>query len=404
MKTIPHKTERLHALDSLRAIMMMLGLVLHSVITYVGGEPYASWPIRDPNNYNTNLEVISSTIHVFRMPIFMVVAGFFAALLFYERGSKKMFKNRMNRILLPFLVFVVVLFPFVRGGMRYTLKVFEGNINAFSEVAAMFASFSDFIPARTMHLWFLYYLIMFSLGSYMLGLLFQKLPKISQYINKVFYYIFEKPILRLIVFSGITLVLLLLMDRSWVATSTSFVPDFNTFIFYFFFYMFGWLLFKSKSLLGSFKQYDWAFTIIALAGYIWYFFIGYDFLDPFLIKVIKATCCWLLIFGVTGLFIRYGSNHSARMRYVSDSSYWVYLLHLPLTIIIPALIADWNISGTLKFLFVTSSTAVICFVSYHYLVRNSFIGKFLNGRTYPRQISAIRQAYEAEKLKVQFDK
>jgi glucan biosynthesis protein C len=34
MNTIPHKTERLHSLDSLRAIMMLLGLVIHSSITY----------------------------------------------------------------------------------------------------------------------------------------------------------------------------------------------------------------------------------------------------------------------------------------------------------------------------------------------------------------------------------
>ena len=404
MKTIPHKTERLHALDSLRAIMMMLGLVLHSVITYIGGEPYSAWPIRDPNNFNINLELINSTIHIFRMPIFMVVAGFFAALLFYDRGASKMFKNRMNRILLPFLVFVIILFPLVMGGMNYTLKVFDGNVNAFSEVLTTFSSLSDFIPLRTMHLWFLYYLIMFSIASYLLGLLFQKTPKVSQFTHKIFHSVFQSPFLRLIVFTAITVFLLVYMDRSWVATSTSFMPDFNTFIFYFFFYMFGWLLFKSKSLLGTFKRFDWFFTILAFVAYIWYFYSGYEVLDPFSIKVVKASCCWLLIFGVTGLFLRYGSNHSARMRYVSDSSYWVYLLHLPLTIIIPALIVDWDIPGTLKFIFVMTTTAVICFVTYHYFVRNSFIGKFLNGRTYPRQISEIRKAHEAEQLKVQFDK
>lgn len=34
MKAQPHKTERLHSLDALRAIMMLLGLVIHSAITY----------------------------------------------------------------------------------------------------------------------------------------------------------------------------------------------------------------------------------------------------------------------------------------------------------------------------------------------------------------------------------
>ncbi|NCQ58035.1 MAG: 2,3,4,5-tetrahydropyridine-2,6-carboxylate N-succinyltransferase, partial [Flavobacteriales bacterium] len=42
------KTERLHALDSLRAIMMMLGIVLHSSNTYVVADYGASWPLKDP--------------------------------------------------------------------------------------------------------------------------------------------------------------------------------------------------------------------------------------------------------------------------------------------------------------------------------------------------------------------
>ncbi|WP_179008463.1 acyltransferase family protein [Winogradskyella forsetii] len=403
MKTIPSKTERLHALDSLRAIMMLLGVVLHSVITYIGGEPYAAWPIRDPNNFNTNLEWISSYIHVFRMPIFMVVAGFFAALLFYERGTRQMFKNRMSRIALPFLVFVILLFVPVAGGMKYTLNIFASVPNALAETTAQFTTFSDFVPTRTLHLWFLYYLIMFSLVSFLLGLLFKKLPKASQHIHIAFHYIFKHSILRLFVFTFITVLILIFMNRYWVNTSTSFVPDFSTFIFYFFFYMFGWLLFKSKSLLKSFMKHDWLYTILGTLLFTWYFIADTEVMDLWVIITIRSLACWLLTFGFTGLFVRYGSHHSARMRYISDASYWVYLLHLPLTIIIPALIAEWNISGVLKFLFVTLTTSSICFVTYHYFVRNTFIGKFLNGKKYSRRISDIKHV-EISKMKLIRDK
>ena len=390
MKTASHKTERLHALDSLRAIMMLLGVVLHSVITYVGGEPYVAWPIRDPNNFNTSLEWISSIIHVFRMPIFMVVAGFFAALLFYERGKQKMFKNRMRRITFPFVVFLVILFVPVAAGMEYTLEVFNSNSNAYSDTISKYATLDSFIPKRTIHLWFLYYLIMFSAVSFLLGLLFKKLPKASLFINSAFHSILKHSILRLVVFTFLTVIILVFMNRSWVDTSTSLIPDFNTFIFYFFFYMFGWLLFKSKSLLTSFTKNDWLFTILGSLLFTWYFFTDTTQMNLWIVMTIRSLSCWLLIFGVTGLFLRYGSNHSARMRYISDSSYWVYLLHLPLTIIIPALIADWNIPAVLKFLFVTLTTGLICFITYHYFVRSSFIGKFLNGRKYSRKLSDIK--------------
>lgn len=39
MKALPYKSERLHALDPLRAIMMMLGIVFHSGWTYIEGKP-----------------------------------------------------------------------------------------------------------------------------------------------------------------------------------------------------------------------------------------------------------------------------------------------------------------------------------------------------------------------------
>jgi hypothetical protein len=64
-------------------------------------------------------------------------------------------------------------------------------------------------------------------------------------------------------------------------------------------------------------------------------------------------------------------------------------MHLPLTILLPAVIADWDISAVIKFLFVTITTGVICFVTYHYFVRNTFIGKFLNGRRYSRKLKDI---------------
>ncbi|MFT5848000.1 MAG: glucan biosynthesis protein C, partial [Psychroserpens sp.] len=113
---------------------------------------------------------------------------------------------------------------------------------------------------------------------------------------------------------------------------------------------------------------------------------------------------WLFIFGITGLFIRYGSNHSSAMRYISDSSYWVYLVHLFLTAIIPSFIVDWPLPSAIKFLFVLIITGVICYVSYHYLVRGTFIGKFLNGRTYSKKLSDIKNAESLSQLKPALDK
>ena len=215
--------------------------------------------------------------------------------------------------------------------------------------------------------------------------------------STMFSWIIQKPILRVIIFASLTVLVYILMGVPQVATSTSFTPDFNTFIYYFFFYLVGWVLFKSKHLLAAMMKFDWVCTISGVVLFSVYFFNSDTFGYEFLI-ILKSIMVWLFIFGITGLFIRYGSNHSAKMRYISDSSYWVYLVHLTFTAIIPSFIVDWPIHAVLKFLIVLISSGTICFVSYHYLVRNTLIGKFLNGRKYSRKLSDIKKAEALSKL------
>lgn len=405
MKTTPHKTERLHALDSLRAIMMMLGIVLHSAITYSGGQPNAAWPLRDTFNDSVFLEWLLYIIHNFRMPIFMVIAGFFASLLFFERSPRRMLINRTKRILLPLIVFVFVLWPLVSGAFIFSQQAF-GLLDPFApdmgtrllySYAYVFTNFDALTPDSTIHLWFLYYLVLFSLASYGLAMLFKRLPKLTEANTRALDFILKRPLLKLGVSVAVTFLILLVMNREWVATSTSFIPDLNTFIFYFAFYMSGWILFKSKHLLSTFTQYDLTFTLAGTVLYTLYFIAGPESLALELQMLINATCVWLFTFGITGLFLRHLSKHSAVMRYVSDSSYWVYLIHLPLTALLPGLIGNWGIPAVLKFAIVAVVTTSICFATYHYLVRATWIGAFLNGRKYSRRISDIRKA-EAARL------
>ena len=47
MKVQPKKIERIHALDSLRAIMMLLGVVLHTAMTYADTDYGLGWGLKD---------------------------------------------------------------------------------------------------------------------------------------------------------------------------------------------------------------------------------------------------------------------------------------------------------------------------------------------------------------------
>ncbi|WP_245167619.1 acyltransferase family protein [Croceivirga sp. JEA036] len=388
MKALPTKTKRLHALDALRGIMMLLGIVLHSALTYSVTPHGDAWSIKDPNSTSLATDFLVLLIHIFRMPLFFMVAGFFGALLFYERSALKMIKNRFSRIVLPFLVFLILLWPVIVFAFGYTHGVFLAKPKPLSHALRMLSSTQDLIPKSTSHLWFLYYLMLITIATVLIALLLRTLPILKIKTKAVFKAILKNPLIRIISLATIVGLLLKVFGSSMVATSVSLVPDYQTFSYYFIFYFLGWLVYISKEPLTLFVKYSWLTTSLAVGLSIVEGLVitAYN-LNPSgnsnLLIAFNAIIVSLFIFGLTGLFVRYASTHSPKLRYISDASYWVYLIHLPITVLIPAALADLPLPALIKFFIVILVTGVICFVSYHYLVRNTFIGKFLNGKKYP---------------------
>ena len=215
--------------------MMLLGLVLHSALTYNVVSHGDAWSLKDPESTNIATDSIVFLIHFFRMPIFFLVAGFFGSMLFYERKPIKMIKNRISRIAYPFIVFLFILWPAIIFTFEYTKTSFLGNNEPFKKAVESLSSISDFFPTSTFHLWFLYYLLIITFVSFILALLLKKAKKITNKITISFDWIIKKPILRVFFFSGITFLLYVVMKTSMVEVSVYLTPDFNTFIFHFFF-------------------------------------------------------------------------------------------------------------------------------------------------------------------------
>src|ERR1700758_4231750 len=152
------KTSRIYAIDMLRAIMMLLGLVIHSGITYAVINFGQAWSIKDPHNTNIMFDIVVEFIHTFRMPVFFVVSGFLAAMLFFDRGPEKMIANRMKRIVLPFAIGLLLLYPAVVITFIYFNLTVAGAPGAFSTAVKTFSNTFAWSNVNTVHLWFLYYL------------------------------------------------------------------------------------------------------------------------------------------------------------------------------------------------------------------------------------------------------
>ena len=107
------------------------------------------------------------------------------------------------------------------------------------------------------------------------------------------------------------------------------------------------------------------------------------FLDRVLFSVVQVSYAWLMCFGFLGLFHRCFSTSRAWVRYVSDASYWMYLVHVPVLILCQYWVSRWDDPAILKFTFVCTFTTVVLMASYQAFVRWTYIGLLLNGRMVP---------------------
>lgn len=101
------------------------------------------------------------------------------------------------------------------------------------------------------------------------------------------------------------------------------------------------------------------------------------------ISIVTQACYpWLLTFGFMGLVKQFWHRENARIQYLSDSAYWLYLAHLPLVIALQVVMKDWPIPSLIKFLLNIVFVTVLLLWIYERVVRYSWLGRFLNG---PRQ-------------------
>jgi len=376
---------RYHALDALRAAMMFLGIYLHAVVAY---SPTGGWPYK-PAQLTTTLDWSVGLIHVFRMPVFYVMAGFFAALLLQRYGLRRAADNRFWRIVVPFVVGWIILYPMVmflaavgRGGMDRALDfILSGRFLAY---------------AHPLHLWFLEYLIVLYLLAIVAVMGVRPLPQDVRTQLLRFFRLAVQSWWAPLIFAVPSFLAMLLMKHPWLEDPPSFVPVARIVLAYAIPFAFGWLLYLNTDLLETLSRRAWpyaAFAAVASFAYLASFVVPMERDAAFYVmRAVHSVALWLLIFAVTGLFLRYLGGHSAFRRYLCDSSYFLYLAHMPVLIAFQLLLRDVPLPPLAKVPLALAATIAILLPLYRYGVRPTFVGAVLNGRRYPGALTPATAA------------
>lgn len=88
---------------------------------------------------------------------------------------------------------------------------------------------------------------------------------------------------------------------------------------------------------------------------------------------------WGMSLGLMVLVRRRLSRENRTIRYLSDSSYFLYLTHLPLVIALQVVVRDWAWPSLLKLVLIGVVVTAVLLVLYDVAVRYTVIGQVLNG-------------------------
>jgi glucan biosynthesis protein C len=409
--------ERYHGLDFVRAVAMLLGVVLHISMFFCDVNSF-HWIAGEHKRDSLNTFAVMG-IHFFRMQLFMLLAGFFAELVLQRKGMNALMRDRIKRILWPFLIGIFLFMPMF---MLVTNDTWPGAYtNIFDGVSMLeriksyllWGAFTErdvFNEYNFWHFWFIYFLLFFYLAHWLMHQLGSKdfLFKDNSLFNSLVR-------ISLTQKWGFLILTLLAFPIHFSLQSPMFWPShfnfqINEMIYYFGFYVFGVYLHKNITLLKSLAQNGWFYVFISIP---FVFLLNgptekYDLMRNVVVDItswkvaniqvweegvfsnsafksiivfLRCAVSWTLCLGFIGLAHRYLNQPGRYVRYLADSAYWVFWVHILFTCFFSRYAQEITFgNAVLKSVVIFYLSLFFMYLSYNKCVRYTFLGDYFMSR------------------------
>jgi len=396
--------ERWHGLDALRGGALLLGILFHAAFSFFPGDQL--WTVMDTQRSGA-LSGIAFILHIFRMTLFFVLAGYFGRMMFHRVGTGAFIKDRLKRISLPLIIFWPIMIVCFIALMIWAVVVANGGAIPKNQPPPPPMSLAT-LPLT--HLWFLYSLLLLY-GVMLLARGLLSVLKLGPVLGRLI-----DQALRLTAPIGLLPLLLAIPTAAalWHHTNWhpffgiptpeyGFVPNRAAIIAYGTAFVLGWALHRqpehmqratklwSAYLLGAAALSAYCLTSVGVK--VSYFQPLPEGSKHFYVMA-YALSIWCWTFGLIGLSLRVWAKESPIRRYIADASYWLYIIHLPIIMALQIWVSQWAWPAELKYAMILTISIPLMLLSYEFLVRYSFIGWVLNGKKLKRSKAKL-----AEKIK-----
>ena len=324
-------TDRLHSLDFLRAFALLMGVLLHVLMLFL--EPF------DGSEPRLGGSIIFIWIHTWRMPLFMLLAGFFTALSIQKRDAGNYALNRLIRLGVPILILWAVI-PEIDEGTSDIFKLPELISWLLYDVP---------FTLRLDHLWFLYYLLIFY-GA--LLLLKRITPKVFKFITD-----YELSFSRILVLWLSILILLSPLNKPTGGIFGDIPTTFGevklgSMLFMASFFLIGLQIQKSARFLEQLQQKRFWLPVLIIVSLVPIGLLGWggmkdepfvfsSLLEMWIANGLSGSAALLLVLSIMGFAMSQISSSGPTLNWLIKLSYPIYVFHLMFVI---------SVTGTLMYL------------------------------------------------------
>jgi glucans biosynthesis protein C len=353
--------ERIAYIDNVRNTANFVRLFIHAGVPYMVTVT-GMWPVNEIGNWF--FDIVNFEGHLFVMELFFLVAGFMFSMQQKKSDLKAFISNRMNRIVIPFFLGMIILIPFIL--MLFGLGKYDAYdwfkseiiIQAFKDGLEL--GMQNFFP--TGHLWFLYYLILF----YVVTLLIIRikgtihLPTIS--------------LGKYVIIACVSSFAAMLLSEKWIIENPlTLIPEITSFVHFFLFFIGGQLLYKHEmetikyeSISGKIIGFGFMIGLLSASCQLYFQDTQHEYymLIGILAKSTYVISSYLLAYGAWFLIKKNFNRSSPLAQYFAKASYWIYLVNLPIVMFLHLMLVPVDISTFFKFIVVFILGVLLSISSY----------------------------------------